>query len=427
MTATVTSPVGLRTRLTEVAADTMQQAAIRFYAFRGEKVAQLLAPAGLANPYPLYDALREEGALVRSGKFDAWLVTSHHLASAVVRDTRFSVDNRLADQYEPHPGDNFHDHEMLLRMDPPDHTRIRRLVGKAFAPRAVAGWRPTVEKISTELLDGVDPAGFDLIDDYAVPLTVRVICDLLGVPHQDWRQFREWGDLVTRTLGINLSRADQRVAGEALAHLSAYLQDLIARRRSDPTDDLLSVMIAAEEEGDRLTDRELLANTFLLLLAGFETTVNLIGNGSVALMDHPDQWVMLRGGDRDVITGAVEEALRYDSPVQFTGRNVKEDIEVDGHHIPKGKQVMVLLAAANNDPAVFTAPRTLDITRPNAKEHVSFSSGAHYCLGASLARLEGEVAFRDLTERFARLHTTRRPTRRRADLLRGYERVPVTA
>jgi cytochrome P450 len=418
--------VGLKTRLSEVAADTAQQAAIRFFAFRGERVAQLLTPSGLADPYSRYAALREEGAVVRSGRFDAWLVTDYQQVSAIVRDTRWSVDNRLIQEYVPNEDDPFHDHEMLLRMDPPDHTRIRRLVGKAFAPRAVASWRPIVDDISTGLLDDVSGSGFDLIGDYAVPLTVRVICELLGVPHDDWRQFREWGDTATRTLGLNLSRADQRLAQDAFQELAGYLRGLIEARRSTPADDLLSVMIAAEEEGDRLTDRELLANAVLLLLAGFETTVNLIGNGIAALLQNRDQWDKLCA-DPTLLGNAVEELLRFDSPVQFTGRNAADDVSLGGIEIPKGKQALVLIGSANNDPSVFEDPRRLDITRANARDHVSFSSGAHYCLGASLARLEGEVAFSAFTERFPGLRLAGKPLRKRTDLLRGYERVAVTA
>lgn len=418
--------VGLKTRVREVALDTAQQAAIRVFAARGEKVAKLMTPAGLADPYPIYDELRAGTGIHETKRFGVWLLASHELVSAAVRDDRLSVDNRLVPDNGIRPGDHFNDHEMILRMDPPDHTRIRRLVGKAFTPKAVAAMRPRIEALSEDLLDGAGPS-FDLIGDYAVPLTVRVICDILGVPDRDWRRFRRWGDDVTRTMGVNVSRADMRIADEALDELAVFLTSHIRAKRADPGPDLLSAMIAAEEEdGDRLTDRELLANTFLILLAGFETTVNLIGNGVAALMASRAQWDELCA-DPTLVPNAVEELLRYDSPVQFTGRNVRDDISIAGVTVPKGKQLMLLLAAANNDPAVFDEPRRLDITRANARDHVAFSSGPHYCLGASLARLEGEVAFRSLSTRMPSMRVSGRPVRKRTDLLRGYERFPVTA
>ena len=423
----VATQVGLRTRVTDAALDTLQRAGVRAFALRGETIAKMMTTKGLADPYPIYDQLRSEGEVVEAKRFGVWLLTTHELASAAVRDERLSVDNRVTDNYKPDEGSHFDDHEMILRMDAPDHTRIRRLVGKAFTPKTIAAMRPRIEAISTELLDQATAhgrSGFDLIGEYAVPLTVRVICDILGVPDEQWKQFRVWGDDVTRTMGIMVTRADQRVAEASYEELSEFLTAHIARKRSSPGPDLLSAMIAAEEEGDRLSDRELLANAFLILLAGFETTVNLIGNGTVALLEARDQWDKLCA-DPTLLGNAVEELLRYDSPVQFTGRNLGNDVDIAGVTMPKGKQVMILLGAANNDPAVFDDPRRLDITRANARDHVAFSSGPHYCLGASLARLEGEVAFADLTGRVPGLTLDSRPVRRRADLLRGYERVPV--
>ena len=416
--------VGLKTRLQEGALDAVQQAGIRVFAWRGEQVAKLLTPKGLADPYPIYDELREAGGVVEAKRFGVWMITNHELVSAAVRDERLSVDNRLLAGNDQKPGEHFDDHEMILRMDPPGHTRIRRLVGKAFTPKAIAAMRPRIAEISGELLDRAGTT-FDLVGDYAVPLTIRVICDILGVPDHDWRRFRTWGDDVTRTMGVNVSRGDVRAAETSLEELSAFLIDHIRAKRGDPGPDLLSAMIAAEEEGDRLTDRELLANTFLILLAGFETTVNLIGNGTVALLDARDQWDKLCA-DPTLLPNAVEELLRFDSPVQFTGRNLGQDVEIDGVPMTKGKQVMILLAAANRDPLVFDDPNRLDLTRANAKAHVAFSSGHHYCLGASLARLEGEVAFGDLSSRLPSLRIAAKPVRKRTDLLRGFERIPVS-
>ena len=415
--------VGLKTRMTDTALDAVQQAGIRFFAARGETIAKLMTPKGLADPYPIYEQLRANGGVYEAKRFGVWLLSSHALVSAAVRDERLSVDNRKVDGYAEGDGSRFYDHEMILRMDAPGHTRIRRLVGKAFTPKAIAAMRARVEEISDEVI-GQAGRSFDLIGDYAVPLTVRVICDILGVPDREWRKFREWGDDVTKTMGVNVSRADNRVAETSLNELSDFLSAHIAARRRDPGDDLLSAMIAAEEAGDRLTDRELLANTFLILLAGFETTVNLIGNGTVALLEHRDQWEKLCA-DESLLPNAIEELLRFDSPVQFTGRNLPEDVEIGGVTMPKGKQVMIVIGSANNDPTVFDAPRQLDLTRANARDHVAFSSGPHYCLGASLARLEADVAFRDLTTRLPGLTITGRPVRKKTDILRGFERIPV--
>jgi cytochrome P450 len=425
----MSSSVGLKTRVTEVAVDALNQAGVRFFALRGETVARLITPKGLADPYPIYEELRKAGGIHEAKRFGVWMLATHPLVSAAVRDERLSVDNRLVTEYQADPNSRFDDHEMILRMDPPDHTRIRRLVGKAFTPKAIAALRGRIEAISAELLDSATVATrhFDVVGDYAVPLTIRVICDILGVPDREWRQFRTWGDETTKTMGLNVSRADVRRATESGNELSDFLIDHIAAKRQEPGPDLLSAMIAAEEDdGDRLNDRELLANAFLILLAGFETTVNLIGNGTVALLQSPDQWAKLCA-DPTLVVNAVEELLRYDSPVQFTGRNLAQDVELAGHVLPKGKQVLILLGAANNDPDVFDDPRRLDITRANAKDHVAFSSGPHYCLGASLARLEGEVAFRDLSERLPSLTLDGTPVRRPTDLLRGYERVAVRA
>ena len=259
-----------------------------------------------------------------------------------------------------------------------------------------------------------------------MPLTVKVICDLLGVPDEDWRSFRQWGEAATATMGAKVSRVAVRHAREAMWALYDYFGRLIEHKRRAPADDLLSVMIAAGEGGDKLTDRELIANSILILLAGFETTVSLIGNGTVALLAHPDQLTRL-ASEPELIPNGVEELLRYDGPVQFTSRIPTEDVELAGHVLAAGQEVGVMLGAANNDPFVFTDPRRLDVRRGNARHHLGLSGGGHYCLGAALARLEGAVAFGDLTRRFPGLQLAGRPRRRPTDLMRGYEHVWVRA
>ncbi|HET6874232.1 MAG TPA: cytochrome P450 [Acidimicrobiales bacterium] len=418
----------VRTRIEDALFDTVQKAGVRMYALRGETMARLLTPKGLADPYPVYDELRSQGELIVSERFKIYLATTHALVSGLARDPRLSVDNRLVEGYQVADlsEDAIQDHEMMLRMDDPDHARIRRLVGAAFSPRAVASWRPMVEKLCHSLLDDVDPRGFDVVNDYAVPLTVKVICELMGVPGEDWRSFRQWGSDATASMGAMNSRANIRRSRDGMRALFDYFSELIERRRRSPGDDLLSVMIAAEEEGDRLSDRELVANSILLLIAGFETTVNLVGNGTVALLEHRDQWDRLRD-DPELTTNAVEELLRFDSSVQFTSRNVREATEIAGQSLGRGAQLILMLGSANRDPAVFDGPARLDVGRDNARSHVSFSSGTHHCLGANLARLEGDVAFRTLIGRFPELQVAARPQRRPTDLMRGYERVPVRA
>jgi cytochrome P450 len=420
----------VRPRVGDTLFDSVQRAGVRLYAWQGESMAKLLTPAGLRDPYPIYDRLRGQGDLVVSGKLKLYLATSHALVSRLARDSALSAANRpTADQDQPVEASQkawTQDDQMMLRMDDPDHARIRRLVGFAFTPRAISSLRPTVEKLAASLLDHIHPDGFDVVADYAVPLSVGVICELMGVPGGDWRLFRRLGSDATASMGALNSRVNLRRSRYAMSELYQYFSALIEDRRRTPGNDLLSVMIAAEEEGDRLTDKELIANSILLLIAGFETTVNLIGNGTVALMEHRDQWDRLRD-DPDLAVNGTDELLRFDSSVQFTGRIANNATTIDGREVPKGAQVILMLGCANRDPAVFSDPDRLDLGRPNARNHLSFSSGTHHCLGANLARLEGDVAFRTLVQRFPNLRPASRPQRRPTDLMRGYDRIPVRA
>ena len=416
----------VRERLTDSVLDAVNRAGIRFYAHRGETVAKLLLPDGRRDPYPVYDELRRSGGIIKTKKMGAWMATDYETVNLAVRHHDFGSDPRHNNGYRETPGLPVNDWEMILSMNDPDHARVRRLLTRAFSPRAVASWRPMVESVANELLDGIGDSSFDVVGEFAVPLTVRVICRLMGVPSEEWRRFKAWGEDATRSMGLVNARADQRAAVAALGEVAHYFQSLVAERRHSPGEDLLSVMIAAEEDGDSLTDRELIANCVLLLIAGFETTVNLIGNASAALLTHPDQWERLVD-DPDLAANAAEEVLRYDSPVQFTGRSAVTDTELAGAHIGKGEQVLILLASANNDPAVFSEPRRFDIGRENARSHVSFSAGAHYCLGASLARLEGEVALRALATQRPGLRLAPGAVRRPGDLMRGYKSLPLSA
>jgi cytochrome P450 len=269
-------------------------------------------------------------------------------------------------------------------------------------------------------------ASCDLIDALAFPLPIAVICHLLGVPAEDQASFRVWGHDVATTLEPQSTPAAESRSRSSELALTAYLRELVRKRRADPDDSLLSALVAAEEEGDRLSPGELVSTALLLLIAGFETTVNLIGNGTVALLGDPEHWKGL-GDDPSLVPVAVEELLRYDSPVQMTSRTATEDVDVGGTVIPKGAPIIVAIGGANRDPDVFEQPDQLKIDRPNASRHLAFSLGMHHCLGAALARLEGRIAVEELTRRYPGLELAGTPTRRQLLVLRGFESVPVRA
>ena len=350
--------------------------------------------------------------------------------ASILRDRRFSSSPVHQPGYRPpsYPPDDPRTGlpaADLLTMDPPDHTRVRRLVAGAFTPRAIAGLEPWIREVTVRLLADADgAAGFDLIDTLAFPLPIAVICHLLGVPTEDRAQFRAWGHEVAATLDPQTAAAARADTHAAELALTGYLQDLVRERRAHPDDSILSALIAAEEEGDRLTSGELVSTALLLLIAGFETTVNLIGNGTVALLGDPDGWDRLRQ-DPGLVPAAVEEMLRYDSPVQLTFRVATEDVEIGNGVLAAGQGVVALIGGANRDPEVFERPDEFRIDRPDAGRHLSFSLGLHHCLGAALARLEGRIAIEELTRRYPALELAAPPTRRSLLVLRGFERVPV--
>jgi cytochrome P450 len=413
----------------------VEPAVVRYYQWRDDPVARLMHPKARADPYSLYEDIRQRGlvrsGLVRSG-LGPYATVSYATAERILRDRRFSSSPVHQRRYQPPaypegdpraelPG------ESLLSMDPPDHTRLRRLVSSAFTPRAIADLEPWIRDVTGRLLESADAAaGFDLIEALAFPLPIAVICRLLGVPAGDRARFRAWGHDVAATLEPQTRRAAESDPRSSELALTAYLQDLVAKRRADPDDSLLSAMIAAEEEGDRLTSAELVSTALLLLVAGFETTVNLIGNGTVALLSQQEQWQRLCE-EPGLTPGAVEELLRYDSPVQMTSRIATEDLDIDGTPIRKGTPVIMAIGGANRDPEVFDQPDRLMIDRPNASRHLSFSLGIHHCLGAVLARLEACVALEELTRRCPKLDLAGTPVRRPLLVLRGFEHVPVRA
>jgi cytochrome P450 len=396
----------------------------------------LRSAGSLENPYPIYSLIRTVRPVleVPVPGWDGpgmWMLTRYRDVHDVLRDARFSVERIRA----PLVRDNLDRMPEFLRqsaqglrsmliMDPPDHTRVRKLVNKAFTPKRIAALRDHIETLVGTLLDEAAERGrFDVIHDLAEPLPAIVIAELLGVPASDHRHFREWSSALIS--GMASPNADARAAAtEAGRHLFGYLADTIADRRRAPREDLISAMIEAQEERDALSDAELLATSNLLLLAGHETTTNLIGNGMLALLREPAEWRRLCDTP-DLLPTAIEELLRFDGPVQATLRVALEDVAIDGHAIPAGALVLVSIGAANHDPAVFADPDELDLARdPNP--HLAFGFGTHFCLGAPLARLEAQLAFEALTRRFPKLALVDdRPEYRANPVLRGLVRLEV--
>lgn len=392
-------------------------------------------PEMRADPYPLYRRLRSEDPVHQSFP-GVWILTTYADCVAVLRDPdRFSNDSRNSDLYqafraargrEPTVMEDSAGRTMLF-IDPPEHTRLRNLVNKAFTARRIEGLRPHIREIVSGLLDDIEASGrdtFDLVDEVAYPLPVTVICEMLGVPSQDWDQFHRWSSALVVTLDPIMSDEVLGPANQAALAFADYFTALLADRRARPRDDLLTAMIAAEDRGERLTEQELLAMCILLLIAGHETTVNLIGNGMLALLRHRDQLERLVQRP-SLIRTATEEFLRYDSPVQFLGRTLMEDVEIGGRRIRKGEQVVPVIGAANRDPAQFPDPDALDIGRPDNR-HLSFGGGIHFCLGAPLARAEGQIGIAELVARFPNLElATETFERRETVTLRGLKSLPV--
>ena len=313
----------------------------------------------------------------------------------------------------------------MLMKDPPDHTRLRTIVTKAFTPRVAESMRPRIQAIVDGLLDKVQAAGkMDVIADFAYPLPTVVICEMLGVPMEEQEQFKVWTRDLARSLDPIITPEIIEAANQATVAFYEYFRGLIAKRRQNLQNDLLSGLIAAEEQGDRLNEEELVATAILLLGAGHETTMNLIGNGMFALLRHSDELLRLQA-DSSLVLSAVEEFLRYDGSVQMTARTALVDVEIGRKVIPKGTQAIILLGAANRDPEVFPDPDRLDINRAENK-HIVFSYGIHHCLGAPLARVEAQVAFNTLLQRMPKLRlTTENLEWRDTVTLRGLKALPI--
>lgn len=392
------------------------------------------SPEFKADPYPFFARLREKAPVCRvilPGKQAAWLVTRYDDVAAALKDGRFAKDRNNAlttDQAarEPWIPKMFRPlTRNMLDLDPPDHSRLRALVHKAFTPRLVERMRARVALLADELLDAaLRRRRVDLIREYALPIPTTIIAEMLGVPARDRHRFHRWSRVIVATSPSGLAMWK---AAPSVVFFLRYIRKLVRARRARPRDDLVSALAQAEEAGDQLSEDELLAMIFLLLVAGHETTVNLIGNGVLALLRSPAQWERLRG-DPSLGKTAVEELLRYESPLMTaTERFAREDIAIGGAVIPRGEVVFVVLASANRDPRQFPEADTLDVARePN--RHLAFGLGIHYCLGAPLARLEGEIAIGALLRRTPRLRLAVPAERlrwRRGPVVRGLESLPV--
>ncbi|GAB3984096.1 cytochrome P450 [Plantactinospora veratri] len=393
-----------------------RRAVVAFHGFaRRDPMALLETRPGRVEPYRLYDRMRAVGPIIPT-VLGNWAATGHRVCNQVLRDRRFGVQG-LGATVGTSPTDL-----SFVDRDPPDHTRLRRLAAPDFSQRRVAGYRPRIEETAARLVDRAAGRGtFDLVSAIAAPLPITVIADLLGVAGVDEAAFARYGLAIGGALdGVRSVRQGRRLVA-ARAEVDAIFTELVARRRREPGDDLVSRLVAAE--GREITSAELLAMCTLLLIAGFETTVNLIGNAVHALLGHPEQWALLRE-DPSLAAAVVEETLRYDAPVQRAARVAHEEVEIAGALVRPNDWVITLLGAANRDPEVYPHPDRFDITRGHGTDHLAFSSGIHYCLGASLARLEGEVALATIAERLD-LVPAGPVSRRRSATIRGFLRLPV--
>ncbi|MFD6818760.1 cytochrome P450 [Streptomyces sp. NPDC060085] len=390
-------------------------------------------PAFVADPYPAYEELRARGRVHHYEPTNQWLVPRHADVSALLRDRRlgrtyqhrFTHEDfgRTAPPPEQEPFHVLNDHGML-DLEPPDHTRIRRLVSKAFTPRTVERLKPYVEGLAGELVGRlVEAGGGDLLTDVAEPLPVAVIAEMLGIPESDRAPLRPWSADICGMYELNPSEEVAARAVRASVEFTEYLRVLIEARRKEPADDLISGLIAAHDAGDRLTEQEMISTCVLLLNAGHEATVNSTVTGWWNLFRHPAQLADLRA-DHTLIPSAVEELLRYDTPLQLFERWVLDDIEIDGTTVPRGAEIAMLFGSANRDAEVFASPDTLDLSRAE-NPHISFSAGIHYCIGAPLARIELAASMSALLTRAPGLRLTEEPVRKPGFVIRGLEGLKV--
>jgi cytochrome P450 len=390
-------------------------------------------PAFIANPYPVYRALRERAPVLYDERTDHWLISRYADVNALLRDRRFgrtylhgATHAEMGKPDDPaHLGPFWYTiRNGILDMEPPDHTRVRRLVSKAFTPRMVDGLRPRIQGVMDGLADEIAGAGeVDLIATVAEPLPVMVIAEMLGVPEADRHLLRPWSAQICGMYELNPTEEAGRIASQACQEFSGYLRALSRERRARPAEDLITALTQVVEEGVTLAEDELIGTCVLLLNAGHEATVNVTGNGWWSLFRHPGQLERLRA-DRALVPTAIEELMRYDSPLQMFERWVLEDADIHGMTVPKGSELGLFFGSANHDPAVFDRPDELDLARePNP--HLAFGAGIHFCLGAPLARLELETSFSTILDRFPRMELVREPEWKPAYIIRGLKELRV--
>jgi cytochrome P450 len=393
-----------------------ERTVIRYGAhLRADPLCRLHLEPGRDDPYPLYDEVRRRGPLIRSVA-KAWTSASHPVCEQVLRDRRFGVEMRSADQRQGSPELSF------LELDPPDHTRLRRFVMPTFSPRSVAGFGPQISEIVTGILNEVpDDGRFDLVGGYAAPMPIAVITRLLGIPDADAEEFQRYGSTFGSALGGLQSLRHARELFAAQRQLERIFTDLFEVRRESPGEDVISRLVSAP--GEQILPVDMVPLCTLLLIAGFETTVNLIGNTVLALLQRPALWQRV-AEDPSLVEAAVEETLRFDPPVQRTARVAHEDVEVAGRLVQQGQVVVTLIGGAGRDPDVVDRPGVFDLDR-STREHLAFSAGLHYCVGAPLAKLEATIAVRTLITRFPDLALDGPPRRRAGTLIRGLAWCPV--
>lgn len=392
-------------------------------------------PAFIADPYPALDELREATPIFWNESTDQWMITRFDDIASCLRDRRMGrvYTHRYtdADLGRPAPDPrwtSFHEHEQwsLLALEPPDHTRLRRLVQKVFTPRSIAGLADDIETVADRLLDVcADLTTFDLLADYAQPFSVEVICSMLGVPTADADALLDWSHAIVKMYELEADDETRRAADRAAGDFIAYTRDLIAFKRTHPDGLLVSALAQVEDDGDTLTEAEIVSTTMVLLEAGHEATVNTLGNGFRALMHHRDQWRRLTGGEVEAKV-AVEELLRWDSPLQLFERWVLDDgVEIAGHRIEVGQEIAMLFGSAQRDPRRFAEPGRFDIGR-NDPAHIGFGGGIHFCIGAPLARVELATSVAHIVERFPSLTLAAEPRYHPTFVIRGLEDLQLT-
>jgi cytochrome P450 len=391
----------------------------------------------IADPYPTLDALREKAAVLYDERLDRWLVTRHEDVRASLRDRRLGRNFRHVGteaEFKATPLDPrwevFWDVERwsLLFVEPPEHTRIRKLVAAAFTPRAVESMREPAEALARDLLDScVERGRFDLLYDFAQPYSITLICRLLGVPTDRHRDLLDWSHRHVKMYEFDTTEEQAASATQGAAEFREYVLELIAERRRSPRDDMVTGLVEARVDGGKLSDDEIVSTVVVLLNAGHEATVNTLGNGVTALLCNRAEWERLVEGEV-AARAAIEELIRFDPPLQLFERWVLEDgVEVAGTAIPRGEVISMLFGSANRDPRVFADAGRLDVGRANAAEHIGFGGGIHVCIGAPLARIELEASLRALVERAPRLELVGEPERVPAFVIRGYQAVEVAA